>query len=231
VIHGLLLLAFMWGGFRAAKVVEDAPTPINVVYLPDPGPGGGGGGNPAPPAPARPSIPRATPPPPVPLIEPTSIPTPQPDPIIHASVMSNLADLIPSSGATGLSLGPSGGGRGPGVGPGNGPGLGPGSGGSSGGGPMRYGNGCMPASPIRQPQPAYTTTAMSAKVQGDVKMEVVVRKDGTVGDVRVVQSLDRVYGLDAEAIRTAKLWTFRPASCQGTPVDMLVELVLEFRIH
>jgi len=31
---------------------------------------------------------------------------------------------------------------------------------------------------------------MRAKIQGDVELEAVVRPDGTVGDVRVVKSLD-----------------------------------------
>jgi protein TonB len=230
LIHGALVLLLMWGGFRAAQVVEEQK-PINVVYLPDPGPGGGGGGNPGPLTPARPAIPKPSPPQPVPLVQPTSLPEPLPDPTLIASTATSLTDLIRSNSLGTVSLGIAGGGRGTGVGPGKGPGAGPGEGGNSGGGPMRPGNGCSLPDPIRQPHPNYTTGAMAAKIQGDVALEVVVRKDGTVGDVHVVRSLDPYQGLDAEAVRTAKAWTFRPATCAGSAVDMIVSIVLEFRLH
>ncbi|MCH9011413.1 MAG: energy transducer TonB [Chloroflexi bacterium] len=42
---------------------------------------------------------------------------------------------------------------------------------------------------------------MRAKVQGTVWLEVVVLPDGSVGDVRVDRSLDRDFGLDAEAVK------------------------------
>lgn len=45
---------------------------------------------------------------------------------------------------------------------------------------------------------------MRAKVQGAVKLEIVVKTDGTVGDSRIVRSLDRVFGLDDAAIKSLK---------------------------
>jgi protein TonB len=72
---------------------------------------------------------------------------------------------------------------------------------------------------------------MQAKLTGEVWLEVVVLADGTVGSARVVRSLDRRYGLDQEALRTAKLWRFSPATLDGKPIDVIVTLVLEFRIY
>jgi protein TonB len=231
VAHLALALLLIWGGFHAAQVVEQAPSPINVVYLPAPGPGGGGGGNPAPPAPTRLDVPRPRPFEPVPTVQPAVLPTPPPDPTLNATITTSLDDLLRSNGLGAVSLGPSGGGLGPGVGPGRGPGIGPGHDGNFGGDAARPGNGCVVPQPLGQPRPNYTADAMRAKLQGDVYVEVVVRKDGTVGDVRVTQSLDPAHGLDAEAIKAAKSWTFRAATCQGRPVDMVVTLILEFRLH
>lgn len=230
VVHALLFILVAWAGFHVAKVVELAPTPINVVYLPDPGPGGGGGGNPQPVSPARLATPR---PQPVPTVQPAVLPEPQPQPspTLTATITTNLNELLQSNGVGHLSLGSSGGGQGPGAGPGRGPGLGPGEGGNSGGGPVRPGNGCDPPSILLQPGPRYTNDAMGAKIQGDVWVEAIVRKDGTVGDMHIVRSLDAVFGLDQEALRTAKTWTFRAATCRGQAVDMIVTLVLEFRLH
>jgi TonB family protein len=73
---------------------------------------------------------------------------------------------------------------------------------------------------------------MRAKIQGQVQLSVVIRKDGTVGDVVVVKSLDSVNGLDQEAIKAAKAWLFQPAILRATgqPVDYKATIELSFRI-
>ena len=59
-------------------------------------------------------------------------------------------------------------------------------------------------------------------------MEVVVRKDGTVGDVRVKKSLDRKFGLDDEAVRAVKEWRFVPGKKNEAAVPVLVEIEMTF---
>jgi protein TonB len=85
--------------------------------------------------------------------------------------------------------------------------------------------------PLLEVQPKYTTEAMMAKIQGSVRLSVVVRADGTVGDVRVLDSLDTRFGLDARAIEAARAWRFKPGMRQGRPVDVQVTLILDFRLH
>src|SRR5262245_24375470 len=46
---------------------------------------------------------------------------------------------------------------------------------------------------IKSARPNYPPEATRAKVQGRVMMEMVVQPDGTVGEVRVVRSLDRKF--------------------------------------
>lgn len=65
-------------------------------------------------------------------------------------------------------------------------------------------NGVTPPRLIKAGRPDYTPEAMRAKVQGAVKLEIVVKTDGTVGDSRIVRSLDRVFGLDDAAIKSLK---------------------------
>ena len=72
---------------------------------------------------------------------------------------------------------------------------------------------------------------MRAKVQGLVRLEGVVLPDGTVGDVRVIRSLDNVFGLDEEAIKAAKQFRFRPGTRQGQPVAVLVTFEIEFALR
>jgi TonB family protein len=121
-------------------------------------------------------------------------------------------------------------GVGTGIGSGLGPGLGPGSGGGTGGGVYRPGNGVTAPTLLVQVRPTYTAYALRAKIQGSVLLELVVQRDGTPRDIRVIRSLDRE-GLDREAILAVEQWRFSPGRRDGVPVDVLVTVVMDFHIH
>jgi TonB family protein len=89
--------------------------------------------------------------------------------------------------------------------------------------------GIVPPTPIKRVNPRYTSEALRAKIQGDVDIEVVVQKDGTVGEVRVTKSLDPA--LDEQAIAAARQWVFNPATKNGEPVEYTCTLSLVFRIY
>jgi TonB family protein len=95
---------------------------------------------------------------------------------------------------------------------------------------LRPGNGVSYPTLLHQETPQYPEAAMRAKIEGSVELEAVVLADGTVGDVRVLKSLDQASGLDAEAIAVAKKWLFKPALKDGKPVPVIVTLILEFRL-
>jgi protein TonB len=231
-IHaGLLTMALVWAGLRPEEVATKTP-PIRteLVFLQHSGPGGGGGGNPAP----APPKPMEIPPHQMSAIPAVAVPAPiePPAPTLDAFVQTNLANVLQASGTNLLALpGPGGGGRGSGVGSGDGPGVGPGTGGNTGGGPRRVGDGVTSPVPIRSVKPQYTNAAMQARISGTVTLEVVVRADGTVGDVRVIDSLDKVHGLDLEAIRTSRQWLFLPGMFDGKAVDVIVRIILEFNLR
>lgn len=224
IAHGVLFAILIWAGYHAAKVIEQTPDKIDVVYLQDPGPGGGGGGSPTP-APPKMEIPKPTP------AEPTPVPTPTPipDPSFTAPV-TTLDNMAAGQGQVNFAAF-GGGGSGGGIGSGTGNGVGPGTGGGFGGGAYRPGNGCANPQLVRQVDPKYTADAMRAKLQGDVEIEAVVQKDGRVGETHLTRSLDKQFGLDDEAMKAAKGWVFKPATCKGQPVDMIVTLQLQFRLH
>ena len=81
---------------------------------------------------------------------------------------------------------------------------------------------------IKEVKPNYTEGAMRRKVQGTVELSAVVTKDGDVGGVSVIQSLDPE--LDEEAIKAAKQWRFRPGTKDGKPVNVQVSIVLTFTL-
>jgi TonB family protein len=127
------------------------------------------------------------------------------------------------------SGGGAGSGNGTGMGEGEGPGLGPGSGGGTGGGPYRAGSGIEPPIVLREVRPTYTEEARARAVTGEVLLEVLVRRDGTVGSTRVIAGLGS--GLDERAVEAVRQWKFGPARRLGPPVDVLVEVVVEFRLR
>ncbi|MBA2602172.1 MAG: energy transducer TonB [Acidobacteria bacterium] len=221
-----------------------------LVFIATPGPGGGGGGgglrNPLPPSPAElkgrsplrspvtaarrvepapEKAPSPAPPPAPPVTAPVaSIPADEED---RAGVVEDTRTVQASNGPG--SEGGAGSGSGVGAGEGDGTGIGPGSIAGTGGGPYRPGSGITPPALDREVKPSYTEEARRRGVEGDVVMEVVVRADGSVGAMRVIHGLGA--GLDGRAIEAVRQWRFSPARRYGTPVDVLVEIAVEFRLR
>jgi TonB family protein len=230
---GLVVLLLIALSVRPTQVdTKPSPMPLNVVYLQSAGPTGGGGGHKAPASAKRTEVPRHELPKAVP-IDPAPV-TPEPPrdrPVIDVPVQTDAASVLQPAGANSLSLVPGGGGRRNGAGPGDGDGLGPGRDGGIGGGPRQPGGDITNPSVIRSVEPKYTGAALTAKLTGSVELEVVVLANGTVGAVKVIKSLDKVHGLDQEAINTARQWLFRPSMKDGRPVDVVVRLIIEFNIR
>jgi protein TonB len=242
---GILTLLILIGriGLQKAGILPLNPQEkIDAVFIPDPGPGGGGGGGgnqmPDPPKKAeirKPKTAEVTP-----VIEPPKI-DPPPAPRFDMPVVTTLAQVeIPGAfqAPAGLSMsqgrgrgGGSGTGDGSGIGPGDGPGLGPGRGGNTGGGPVRPGNGVTIPTLVVETKPKYTPEAMRARVEGSAVVQCTVTKAGICTDIHVVQSLDPKYGLDQEAIDTVRQWRFRPGTREGLPVDVIVDIQVEFRLR
>jgi TonB family protein len=120
-------------------------------------------------------------------------------------------------------------GAGTGIGEGSGSGIGEGSGGGAGGGPFRPGSGVQAPRLLREVKPDYTEAARRSALEGEVVLEVVVLRDGSVGDVRIVRALGG--GLDEKAVQAVRQWRFAPAVRRGVPVDVVVEVAVEFSLR
>ncbi len=120
-------------------------------------------------------------------------------------------------------------GRGTGDGEGVGTGIGPGAGGGTGGGPYRAGSGVEPPRLLREVKAQYTDEARRRGITGNVLLEIVITRDGTVGDVSIRRGLGA--GLDQRAIDAVRQWSFAPARRLGAPVDVIVEVAVEFMLR
>ena len=228
-----------------------------LIFLVTPGPGGGGGGGgllqktPPPKAlreghralsspipgrvPSKPIEPVPAPPEPKPApLNAESLPVVV-APLISAPADSkNRIGMLDQTTAEADSRGSGRGGgvgvgMGTGVGSGDGSGIGPGSGGGIGGGPYRPGSGIEPPRLLREVKADYTEDARQRRITGDVILEIVVRRDGSVGDVKIVQGLGG--GLNDRAVQAVHQWHFAAARRQGAPIDVIVEVAVEFKIR
>jgi protein TonB len=92
------------------------------------------------------------------------------------------------------------------------------------------GNGVRLPKVVKQVTAMYTQEAKDAHIEGTVGLSTVVLADGTVGEVKVTQSLDTTYGLDDEAVKAMKQWTFEPGTKDGKAVAVRVTVQLTFTL-
>ena len=92
---------------------------------------------------------------------------------------------------------------------------------------VRVGNGVSAPQILEREEPSYTEEARAARIQGTVLLGLVVRADGTTGQIRVMRSLD--VGLDQRAVEAVGRWKFKPGMKDGKPVA--VETTIEVSFH
>jgi len=192
-----------------------------------------------------------------PVIKNPSLPMPatlDADPVLFPPDTRQLAygdpkskSTTPSSGSgTGNGIGS---GTGGGVGPGSGGGYGPGEGGNTGGGPRREGGGgpggggggtdyskifsgkdvTSKARVLSKPEPTYTEAARKNQITGTVVLRAVFSSGGTVTNIHAVSGLPD--GLTERAIAAARQIRFVPATKDGHPVSMWMELQYNFNLY
>jgi TonB family protein len=81
--------------------------------------------------------------------------------------------------------------------------------------------------PIQEPNPIYPPEALAAGIQGSVELRVTVGADGLVKDAVVRHS---VPALDQAALDAVRLWTFRPGTKNGEPVEVVVDIEMVFTL-
>lgn len=241
-LHAVVLVAFI-AAFRmgpAAELTESAAglVPQHLVWVPHHDIGGGraGGGDRSirPPRRVRligdetASVPAA-------VVQPsTEVSAPPPDQTTPIPAEPMADATAADAGTIDGNLAARSGGRGS-TGAGDAVGLDRGSGKGPG---HQFGDGATSGGPgvtlptvIERVSPRYTADAMRARVQGSVWIECVVLPDGSVGDTRLMRSLDRRFGLDEEAIAAAKRWRFRPGQLNNQPVAVIVTIELVFSVR
>ncbi len=99
------------------------------------------------------------------------------------------------------------------------------------GGFLRAGTGNV-TTPIRIDEtyvaPEYPEDARRARVAGNVILEAVIYRDGSVGELRVVTSTRSGLGFEEAAIAAVRRWRYLPALQDGEPVDVYFTVLVDF---
>jgi TonB family protein len=93
----------------------------------------------------------------------------------------------------------------------------------------RVGNGVSAPRVLERQEPSYTEEARAARIQGSVLLHLVVRADGTTGQIKVLRSLD--VGLDQRAVEAVGGWKFQPGMKDGKPVAVESTVEVFFRLQ
>ena len=81
--------------------------------------------------------------------------------------------------------------------------------------------------PLRKTDPKYPRTLAEERIEGEVILYAVIRKDGTVDSIQLVRGVDE--RLDVYAMQALGQWKFQPATREGVPVDL--EAIVHIPFH
>lgn len=81
---------------------------------------------------------------------------------------------------------------------------------------------------LKQRPPKFPNWALNRKIEGTVRLEIVISEEGQVVAWRILKSIP---ALDAEAVKCVRLWKFAPATVGGRPVATVAQAPVAFRIY
>lgn len=89
--------------------------------------------------------------------------------------------------------------------------------------------GVTPPRIIYSVDPEYDKASHKAKVQGKVVLTLVVAKSGEPQDIKIAKSLNPA--LDEKAIEAVSKWRFAPATKDGEPMALRVNVEVNFHLY
>ena len=88
------------------------------------------------------------------------------------------------------------------------------------------GGAVLPPKLVHAPSPKYTYAARRARLEGDCILELVVDAQGRPQDIQVKKALGK--GLDQNAVKAVKKYRFNPATLNGKPVAVQIDINVHF---
>ena len=95
--------------------------------------------------------------------------------------------------------------------------------------PIEIGGAVVRPVPIDAPQPIYPEIARRARIEGVVLLSTILDKSGRVTDVKVTKDLP--FGLGDAAAAAVARWRYRPATLNGNPVAVYLQVTVTFTLQ
>ena len=93
---------------------------------------------------------------------------------------------------------------------------------------IRVGGNVQAAQVISNPKPVYPPEAKLARIQGKVRLNVIIGKEGAVQDVQVESGDPALTEVAAEAVRQ---WVYKPTLLNGQPVEVATVVDVNFTLR
>lgn len=87
----------------------------------------------------------------------------------------------------------------------------------------------LPPRPTYTPEPEFSEQARHAKYQGTVVLGIVIDKAGKISRIKLERPLGM--GLDENAMEGVKNWRFSPATHNGEPVAVAMNIEISFNLY
>lgn len=92
---------------------------------------------------------------------------------------------------------------------------------------IRVSSGVQAAKIIRRVQPNYPPIARQARIQGTVRLEAIIAKDGTIQNLKVIQGHPL---LVQSALQSVQQWRYAPTLLNDEPVEVVTFIDVIFKL-
>jgi protein TonB len=94
--------------------------------------------------------------------------------------------------------------------------------------PIRVGGAVQTPTKVKDVPVVYPPIARAAKVQGIVIIEAIISKDGSVQNLKVLRGNPM---LDQAALDAVRQWRYSVPTLNGTPVDVIMTVTVNFTLN
>ena len=86
---------------------------------------------------------------------------------------------------------------------------------------------------IHKREPEYPESAKAERVEGSLIVEAIIRADGTVGVVEILECSRPLMGFEEATIEAVSQWSYQPARwlSNGEPLDVYFYVFVDFKLH
>lgn len=94
--------------------------------------------------------------------------------------------------------------------------------------PIRVGSGVQAANLMFGPKPVYPALAKAARVQGTIRLQATIATDGSIKNLKLISGPPLLVNAAMDAVRR---WQYRPTLLNGSPVEVITDIEVNFTLN